>query len=131
MFNYPKYIYEEPSEESVLQYMGKRARKNAMFRRKAFLAVYRAWLRTRAGEAQNWKCCWCGCSQQMTTSAGNSKKKATRARRYFRRAQKMITQGAKPEHFEKWIESLRGLADEVRNQLYYQYVFIERETNAN
>lgn len=33
----------------------------------AFKSSLRAWLRSRAGEAQNWKCCWCGI---VTTDSG-------------------------------------------------------------
>lgn len=48
--------------------------KTGLFSRVKFEIEYRAYLRTRAGEAQNWKCCYCGVE---CITEKNSKRSAT------------------------------------------------------
>lgn len=58
----PFFIHDMPTMETVDQYIpSKSAAKKARWRELAFKISTRAYLRTRAGEAQNWRCCWCGC----------------------------------------------------------------------
>lgn len=44
----------------------------------AYKAALRVWTRVRLAEAQNWKCCWCGCE---TTEAPRQKNSVTIERR--------------------------------------------------
>lgn len=58
-FDFPKFIYDEPTLDTIDIYMSSWCKDDPKHRKRAFKAAYRAWLRTRAGEAQNWRCCWC------------------------------------------------------------------------
>lgn len=60
----PYIIVDEPQKPT----------KTGLFSRIKFEIEYRAYLRTRAGEAQNWKCCYCGVE---CITEKNSKRSAT------------------------------------------------------
>lgn len=60
-FNVPKYLTEEPTMDMILGFFeNEEDSKKPHFVKIVSKTAHRAWLRTRAGESQNWKCCWCG-----------------------------------------------------------------------
>lgn len=52
--NFPLVINDEPKPEEFVDYPGKMSYI-------AYEVAHWQWLRCRLSEAQNWKCCWCGC----------------------------------------------------------------------
>ena len=58
---------EQPTFESWLEVLGE-PRKAQM----ALKISLKIWLRNRLAEAQNWKCCWCGCETDPVHDKRNS-----------------------------------------------------------
>lgn len=52
--NFPLVFNDEPDLADFVSYGEKMAGI-------AYRVAYTQWLRCRLSEAQNWKCCWCGC----------------------------------------------------------------------
>jgi 5-methylcytosine-specific restriction endonuclease McrA len=63
--NFPLVINEEPQLENFVDYPGK-------MRYIAYEVAHWQWLRCRLSEAQNWKCCWCGCNTTDERKKWNS-----------------------------------------------------------
>ena len=66
-FDFPAVITTKPSVEKWLDIYGTNWMADI-----AYKAEMRAWLRTCVAEAQNWKCCYCGCETEPTTKNKNS-----------------------------------------------------------
>lgn len=71
-FEIPEYPTVELTEDIITEIAGDNNRK---YLRKIIANVYNAkYIRVRLAEAQNWKCCWCGCN---TTGSYGLKHSAT------------------------------------------------------
>lgn len=62
----PIYNYEPTIEEFNTRY------KNRFKAKIAYKVAAKVWLRVRLSEAQNWKCCWCGCQTIEDPKKANS-----------------------------------------------------------
>lgn len=65
-FDFPSIIYDVPCKDAIVAKYGKRMSEHA------YKVAMRIHLRTRVGEAQNWKCCWCGCDTIISSNKKNS-----------------------------------------------------------
>jgi 5-methylcytosine-specific restriction endonuclease McrA len=63
--DFPLVINEEPQPDQFNHYPGKMVRI-------AYEVAHWQWLRCRLSEAQNWKCCWCGCDTTDLRKKSNS-----------------------------------------------------------
>jgi 5-methylcytosine-specific restriction endonuclease McrA len=61
----PHLINDEPMPDQFLNYPGKMAKI-------AYEVAHWTWLRCRLAEAQNHKCCWCGCETSDVRKVWNS-----------------------------------------------------------
>lgn len=64
-FDFPLVINDEPELEQFSHYPSKMVKI-------AYEVAHWQWLRCRLSEAQNWKCCWCGCDTTDERKKSNS-----------------------------------------------------------
>lgn len=63
--DFPLVINDEPMPQDFIAYPGK-------MKYIAYEVARWQWLRCRLSEAQNWKCCWCGCDTTDDRKKSNS-----------------------------------------------------------
>lgn len=63
--DFPLVINDEPMPQDFVAYPGK-------MKYIAHDVAHWQWLRCRLSEAQNWKCCWCGCDTTDERKKSNS-----------------------------------------------------------
>ena len=71
-FDFPLIFDTEPTAESLLQYGVTADKARGKYLAIGLKVAKNSYLRIRLAEAQNWKCCWCGCDVVPETNRKNT-----------------------------------------------------------